>query len=86
MAADISTTLRVIAEHAPKLRAAGVHSLTVDGVSMVLLPPDPAPMPEQQATEDTSPTSDMDDPATYGRPEGSELPGFRRPEDLPRKA
>ncbi len=84
MQTSFDETLRKIAEHAPKLRAAGVQSLSVDGVSMVLLPPDP---PAQDAEPGTAePSSDRDDPNTYGLPEGAEAPGFRRPDDLPRKA
>lgn len=82
----LAESLRLIAEHAPKLRAAGVQSLTVDGVSMVLLPPDPPAYVAPALTdEDEQPVSLLDDPSAYGLPDGAEVPGFRRPDDLPRR-
>lgn len=79
--ADLTETLRVITEHAPRLRAAGVQSLSIDGIAMVLLPPDP-PALEQSADADREPTNDLDDPTTYGRMPGSSAPGFVRPDEL----
>lgn len=83
MGMNLAETLRIIADNAPALRAAGVQSLTVEGVSMVLVPPDPPAFVEVAPDRD-EPTSDMNDPTTYGLPEGAEPPGFRRPDDLPR--
>ena len=87
---DLNDTLRTIAEHAPKLRAAGVQSLSIDGIAMVLSPPEPRPYvstePEQKVDEDDTPKRDADDPTTYGRAPGTPAPGFKRPDDLPRKA
>jgi hypothetical protein len=86
MQTTLAETLRVIAENAPRLRAAGVQQLAIDGVSMVLAPPAPSAPADPPASTDEEPTGDLDDPTTYGRPEGSSAPGFVRPDDLPRKA
>jgi len=71
--------LTLIAAHAPKLRTAGIQSIEIDGISLTLAPPD-APEPAK-ADEQKDPTSDADDPVTYGRTE--HVPGFERPSDLP---
>jgi hypothetical protein len=79
---DLAARLALLAEHAPKLRRAGVSSLTIDDITIGLLPPDP---PEPQPDEEThEPTGELDDPMTFGRSDG--VPGFERPSDLPRKA
>lgn len=82
MQTNLADSLQLIAEHAPKLRAAGVHSLAIDGITLVLLPPDPPAPVEQPDNDDAIPTSDLDDPTTYGRLPGSSAPGFMRPDDL----
>jgi hypothetical protein len=79
---DLATQLTLIARHAPILREAGVQSLTVGEISMVLLPPDPPPMEEAASGEPDQPVSLMEDPESYGLPEGATLPGFIRPADL----
>ncbi len=81
LSGDLEAKLRLVVDFAPKLRAAGVASLTVDGVTMALV--DVAP-PAADATPDApapEPAAE-DDPETYGRPPGSRPPGFTRPEDL----
>lgn len=76
---DLAKQLETIAAHAPKLRGAGVRTLSIGEISMELAPPDPAP-PVSVADEKTK--RDLDDVVTYGLPEGAEVPGFRRPDDL----
>ena len=83
---DLDAKLALVAEHAPKLRAAGVQVLAIDGITMHLAPHDPPAPVDLRPPEDETPVRDLDDPSTYGLPEGAEVPGFRRPEDLPRKA
>ncbi len=78
---DLAKQLETIAAHAPKLRAAGVQSLTIDGISMELAPPDPAPVIEIKG-ESEKQGRNLDDAVTYGLPEGAEVPGFRRPDGL----
>jgi hypothetical protein len=75
---DLAKQLETIAAHAPKLRAAGVQSLSIDGISMGLAPPDPPP--PEPSTGDQKQPRDLDDAVTYGLPEGADVPGFQRPE------
>ena len=76
----LAERLTVIAEHAPKLRVAGVQSLTIDGIALVLAPPDdPAPLKDEES-ELVDPAND---PLTYGRT--GKVPGFDRPSDLPER-
>jgi len=67
-----SDLLTLIATHAPKLRAAGVKSLTIEGVSMELLPAEPPPAPRPTAKElaaaqaaSAVPLDPLDDPMSY---------------------
>lgn len=74
----LDETLRVISQHAPALREAGVTRVRADGVEFELQPdiPEPvvaAPQPEPAAK------SPLDDATTYGFAAGSSLPGFRNP-------
>ncbi len=78
---DMAAALQLVTEHAPRLRAAGVHSLSIGGVSMVLLPPEP-PAPTPEVVEDDAPKDLLHDRSAYGLPDGAELPGFRRPADM----
>jgi hypothetical protein len=80
MTDDLATQLTLIARHAPILREAGVQSLTVGEISMELAPPDPPP--PEASTGDQKQPRDLDDAVTYGLPEGADVPGFRRPDDL----
>jgi hypothetical protein len=86
MADDLAAQLALIASHAPKLRNAGVQSLTIGGLSLVLLPPDPPAPLVSTETESTEPRSALEDPNSYGLPDGAAIPGFTRPDDLQRKA
>lgn len=74
---DLSDTLTKIAQHAAELRRARVQSVTVDGVSFVLLPDEPDVVEVRQTPEPE--LSALDDPKTYGWPEGSKPPGFVDP-------
>ena len=80
---DGPSWLTLIEERAPRLRAAGVLTLQIDGCTLTLdaLPPtDPTPavaMPDKGYTEFTRDDSDpLNDPALYGLPPGSRVPGF----------
>jgi hypothetical protein len=80
---DLDTKLQLIAKHAPKLRAAGVQALTVDGVSLQLAPhEEPAGEIPAATAESHVPNNPADDHLTYGLEEGARLPGFTRPIDL----
>jgi hypothetical protein len=78
--AKLIRQLELLTEFAPRLRSAGFQSLTIDGITMVLAPPEPAP--PEPTKDDEKPKRDLDDVVTYGLPEGAEVPGFRRPDDL----
>ncbi len=82
MQTTLAETLKTIAEHAPKLRAAGVHSLSVDGVSMILTAADQVATPAAALDEEEKPRGLLNDPRAYGREEGDPVPGFTRPDDL----
>jgi hypothetical protein len=78
---DLAKQLEILTAAAPRLRSAGFQQLSIGEISMVLAPPEPeAPLPTPGATEKQ--TRDLDDAVTYGLPEGAEVPGFRRPDDL----
>lgn len=74
------TTLDTILARAAELRAAGITSLTLDGVAVTLAPPEPTmpDLPRTTPTEDADATrvDPMSDAATYG---GGKVPGFKRP-------
>jgi hypothetical protein len=75
----LAERLSLIVERAPLLRGAGVQILKIDGIELVLAPPDaPEPKPAEVTKE---PKGDLDDPMTYGSTE--RVPGFERPDDLP---
>ncbi len=84
MTDDLAAQFALIAAHAPRLRSAGVQSLTIGDLSVVLLPPDPPMAQEVTDAELEEPRNALDDASTYGLPEDAEVPGFRRPDDLPR--
>ena len=78
---DPAGWLTLLQERAPLLRAAGVRSLSIDGVSVELTPHEPPP-PERTAremAEQEDPTDLLDDPASFGLRPGDPLPGFTRP-------
>lgn len=72
---NLKETLETLAEHAPRLRAAGVRTLKVGDLSVTLAPPDP-PLVDDDDDDDAS--SPLDDPATFGRLSG--VPGYQREE------
>jgi hypothetical protein len=74
---DLAAKLALIVDYAPRIRAAGVSSLTIGEISMDLLAPEPKAI--AHADEDKVLPLDRD-PETYGLPEGADIPGFRRPE------
>ncbi len=78
----LNAAILLVIEHAPRLRTAGVHSLSIDGVAMVLLPPEPPSPQVSPPDEDEAPRDLLHDPSAYGLPEDAELPGFRRPTDM----
>jgi hypothetical protein len=80
---DLAKQLELIELHAPLLRAAGVHSLAIGEISMVLLPPEPTALIDIGTAE--PPRATLDDNETYGLPEDARVPGFDRPDDLPRQ-
>ncbi len=81
--------LDVIAELAPRLRAAGIAGkVEAGGVAFDLLPAE-APestQPSVSAEELAKQAEAADEAAAYGLPPGSKIPGFDRPPDLERKA
>ena len=75
MTGDQAAILDLVLERAPKLRAAGVLSVAIDGLSVTLAPPEPPPdmgSPEDEPSE----VDVLSDPATYGRRSG--VPGRKR--------
>ncbi len=75
---DLDAVLSTVIKRAPGLRSAGVTTITIDGVSFALAPPEVVPT---RAAIDDVPDEDysdpLDDPKTYGRMTGT--PGFQRP-------
>ncbi len=72
--------IEIIIQQAPQLIAAGVTSLSVDGLSVTLSAPPPrapaqAPTPEKIAKSHIDP---LRDPSTYP---GGKVPGFTRDEE-----
>jgi hypothetical protein len=81
-APDPDVMLLLFVKRAPDLRAAGITSVSLDGFTVTLGPPDPvhtAPEPpEGDAPPPPPEPSDnpMQDAATYG---GGRVPGFQKP-------
>jgi len=67
----------LIIRKASELRASGVRTLSIDGVSFTLDPAEPPPSRESRQEFDEHDV--FNDPATYGRASG--VPGFNRPRD-----
>lgn len=63
---------QLIVDYAPKLREAGVSSLSVGDVVIALTPH----VDQSVAPEDVEPDDPYDDPTTYGLSPGSPVPGF----------
>jgi hypothetical protein len=74
---NLEETLATIAKMAPELRRERVSTVTVGEVSFVLLPDEPEAPPEPKV--EARPMNPLDDPNTYGLPEGTKPPGFRDP-------
>ena len=73
--ADLRASLDVVAQQAKVLREAGVQSVKIGDLELVLLPPDP---PDVDLDDEERPTvSALDDPDTFG---GRPPPRRRRPE------
>lgn len=66
----------LVIARAPALRAAGVTSLTVDGVVILLAPAEPKVDATQSEPRSTGYVDPLDDAETFG---GRGLPGFTRP-------
>lgn len=76
-ARDPATLLALIAREAPALRKAGVTELVFDGVSVKLAPHvDEAPAADAAASGARADLNPLDDPETYGLPQGATVPGF----------
>lgn len=64
--APLLSVIDLLVKRAPDLRAAGVASLAVDGVSVTLLPPDPRPADEWvEPPPQPEPRDPLSDPDTY---------------------
>ncbi len=70
--------ISLIVARADELRAKGVTTLTIDGVSFTLAAAEPVP-DKPTRSDDDEPLDVFNDPATYGRTSG--VPGFTRPKD-----
>lgn len=81
--ADLAESLTTIREHVLKLRESGVHvsAIHVDSglVKMTLESLDVGTAPRTRDTVEDDPNDAMQDPASYGLPPGSRVPGFDRP-------
>lgn len=75
---DLAAQLTTIAEHAPKLRKAGVTSLKLGAVELVLAPDDPpdAELFGNDDETDDQPSNPLDAPETFNRTDGT--PSRRR--------
>lgn len=75
----LKAAIDLIVKSAPDLRAAGVTSLTCDGISVTLAPAAPEPADEWvEAPPQPDHTDPLSDPATY--PNGV-VPSFDRADD-----
>ena len=75
----LMNAIDVLVKRAPELRAAGVTSLTCDGISVTLAPAAPEPADEWVETPPQPDHTDpLSDPATY--PNGV-VPSFDRADD-----
>ena len=82
LSGDLEAKLRLVVDFAPKLRAAGVSTLTVEGMSMTLVDVAPPVVDDSKPGDAESEPPVEEDLDTYGLPPGARLPGFTRPEDL----
>jgi hypothetical protein len=72
--------LDLIEARAVGLRTAGVLEIDIDGWSVKLAPSRPAdtaPPSDVQATPRLDDSDPLNDPATFGQPDGTMAPGFR---------
>jgi hypothetical protein len=79
---DLEKTLATIAKMAPELAKQRVQSVTVEGVSFVLLPAEseptqPVAADDKNKPKTEEPTDPLNDPKTYGWFDS--VPGFRDP-------
>lgn len=80
---DVTALLSIIEEHAPKLIAAGVRSVALEGLSVSLADSVPSKDDNRAPTPDKIQPTHIDplrDASTYP---GGRIPGFTREEDLP---
>jgi hypothetical protein len=86
ISSDLAAQLAVLVEFGPKLRSAGYESIEL-GEIVVKLRAEAAPMAVETSgsDEEQAPVPSLHAAETYGLPPGAELPGFRRPVDLPKE-
>lgn len=73
---ELAKQLAVIEDHAPKLRTAGVTSLKLGDIELVLEPAEPPTATFGDDEDEDEPSlSPLDDPATFGK---SKVPRRRR--------
>lgn len=75
---DLADALRIIIDNAKAAREAGVSSVRVEGVEFTLREADPPPADDKKQPEERR-LSTLDDPTTWGLPEGAQVPGFSDP-------
>lgn len=74
------TLIDLAIERGPAMRAAGITHISIDGLSLVLAPPEqPAGDTKVEPTK-PEPVDPLADPATYGLSPGAQLPGFGEPQ------
>lgn len=68
----------LVISRAAALRAAGVTTITIGGVTVTLAPPEPAPIPTtpDARSDENNDDDPLSDPSTFG---GRGVPGFTRP-------
>lgn len=80
---ELEGLLDAVSSRAESLRAGGVRSLKVGEVTIVLNPPEPTmPVDAKPANATGERVDPMHDPATYGLPPGSKVPGLAWVRDL----
>lgn len=78
---DLAELLRLVEERAPRLIAAGVTSVSVEGLSLTLassVPTDPKDLPKADPVV-RGHIDPMRDPSTYP---GGRVPGFTREDEI----
>lgn len=78
-ATTLEEKLDIFLRALPKLQAAGVTAIKLDGFEACwVLPRAEAGLPETADASKSVAVAPIDDPVSYGRPEGTQMPDLRK--------